>query len=117
VVNTMIESGVPEVSLDGVTGITVPPMDSKALARAVRMLLENDEMRAKYGRAAAARAEEAFTVERMGKTSLGYMRRSRRNFPHYCTSKNGNGFLTKGGLPSTKRQSPAKPKFSNRNRD
>jgi len=70
VVNTMIESGVPEVSLDGVTGITVPPMDSKALARAVRMLLENDEMRAKYGRAAAARAEEAFTVERMGENVL-----------------------------------------------
>jgi len=67
----------------------------EALARAVRMLLENDEMRAKYGRAAAARAEEAFTVERMGKNVLRVYEASRRNFPHYCTSKNGNGFLTK----------------------
>jgi len=70
VVNTDIESGVPEVSLHGVTGVTVPPMDARALANAVRMLLENDEMRAKYGRAAAARAGEAFSAERMGESTL-----------------------------------------------
>jgi len=45
-------------------------MDAKALARAVMALLENDEMRAKYGRA-RQQGREAFSAERMGKAPQG----------------------------------------------
>lgn len=65
VVNTNIDSGVPEVSLDGVTGITVPPQDPAALAQAIEMLLENPEARAKYSRAGLVRASEEFSARRM----------------------------------------------------
>jgi glycosyltransferase involved in cell wall biosynthesis len=70
VVNTEIDSGVPEVSLDGVTGITVAPKDAKALAGAVRVLLENPETQAKYGQAAYTRAREQFSAERMAESTL-----------------------------------------------
>lgn len=65
VVNTSIDSGVPEVSLDGVTGITVPPGDPVALAQAIETLLENPEVRAKYSRAGLLRASEEFSARRM----------------------------------------------------
>lgn len=70
VVNTAVESGVPEVSLDGVTGITVPPNDSKALADAVRVLLDSTATRAKYGHAALKRAQEEFTAQRMAESTF-----------------------------------------------
>ncbi len=54
IVNTEIDSGVPEVSVHGVTGFTVPPKDPKALAQAVMVLLHNEETRSKYGQAASA---------------------------------------------------------------
>lgn len=65
VVNTGLDSGVPFVSLDGVTGITVPPQDPDALASAINMLLDNDELRAQYGEAARRRADEEFSLNRM----------------------------------------------------
>jgi rhamnosyl/mannosyltransferase len=65
VVNTDIDSGVPEVSLDKVTGITVAPNDVEALGEAIRVLLRNDEMRIGYGRAALARVREEFSARQM----------------------------------------------------
>jgi rhamnosyl/mannosyltransferase len=70
VVNTDLDSGVPEVSLHGVTGITVPPKDSRALAEAINLLLGNEEMRLKYGRAAAVRAREEYSASRMAESTL-----------------------------------------------
>ncbi len=70
VVNTEIDSGAPEVSIDGVTGITVPPKDPKALAGAITILLENGETRAKYGQAASVRAREEFSAQRMAERTL-----------------------------------------------
>jgi len=55
VVNTSIDSGVLDVSLDGTTGITVPPGDSCALARALTTLLTNEELRQRMGAAGRAR--------------------------------------------------------------
>jgi glycosyltransferase involved in cell wall biosynthesis len=63
VINTSLDSGVPFVSENGVTGITVPPRDSDALATAIQFLLENDELRAVYGEAARRRVHERFTIE------------------------------------------------------
>lgn len=48
VINTYIDSGVPYVSKDGVTGITVPPQDTEALRDAIKQLGENAELREKY---------------------------------------------------------------------
>lgn len=41
VINTDLPSGVPYVSLNGVTGITVPPCNSSALASAIRKLCDD----------------------------------------------------------------------------
>jgi glycosyltransferase involved in cell wall biosynthesis len=60
VVNTSLDSGVPSVSLDGVTGLTVPPHDPLALAGALNRLLDDAELRATYSRAARARVSSEF---------------------------------------------------------
>jgi glycosyltransferase involved in cell wall biosynthesis len=70
VVNTRLDSCVPEVSLDGVTGLTVPPKDASALADAIRTLLDNPELRAKYGRAGVIRANEEFSARRMAERTF-----------------------------------------------
>ena len=65
VVNTDLNSGVPEVSLDGVTGITVLPEDANSIARAINTLLENPALRLKMGEAGNARARREFSPELM----------------------------------------------------
>jgi glycosyltransferase involved in cell wall biosynthesis len=56
VINTRLDTGVPEVSLDGVTGITVPPRDAVAL-RAALLELWTDQARVDHlGAAARERA-------------------------------------------------------------
>jgi rhamnosyl/mannosyltransferase len=65
VINTQLDSGVPFVSLDGVSGITVPPADVGALAAAITLLLENPELRTRFGAAARERACTEFSVETM----------------------------------------------------
>ncbi|MGE5815044.1 MAG: glycosyltransferase [Acidobacteriota bacterium] len=66
VVNTNLPSGVPEVSLDRVTGLTVPPKDPQALARAMTTLLDDPDLRARYGAAGRARVASEFTDVVMG---------------------------------------------------
>ncbi len=70
VVNTGLDSGVPEVPIDGMTGMTVPPKDASALARAINFLLENDDVRATYGAAASVRAGEKFTARLMAEETF-----------------------------------------------
>jgi len=65
VVNTWLKSGVPFVSIDGETGITVAPADADQLAAAINRLLEDPDLRAKYGVAAARRARDEFSIEVM----------------------------------------------------
>jgi len=67
VVNTHLDSGVPEVSLHGVTGLTVPPGDPVALAGALSSLLEDAPLRARLGAAGKTRARTQFAVEPMVK--------------------------------------------------
>ncbi len=62
VINTQLDSSVPFVSENGITGMTVPPKDVDALAGAIRCLLENDALRQTYGEAARRRVHERFTV-------------------------------------------------------
>jgi len=63
VVNTDLPTGVPWVSVDGETGLTVPPRDASALAGALTRLLENPSLRATYGENARERVERRFTHE------------------------------------------------------
>ncbi|PSP82336.1 mannosyltransferase [Halobacteriales archaeon QS_1_68_17] len=65
VVNTDIPSGVPWVSRDGETGLTVPPEDPDSLAAAIETLLADQSLRREYGENARQRVEERFSRDRM----------------------------------------------------
>jgi glycosyltransferase involved in cell wall biosynthesis len=65
VVNTRLQSGVPYVSIDGLTGITVAPRRPNELADALNRLLYDPQLRQKYGRAALHRVSTEFTVPSM----------------------------------------------------
>ncbi len=57
--------GIPEIVVDGVTGILVPPRDSRTLADAIVRALGDRDLRGQMGAAGLARVRERFTVERM----------------------------------------------------
>lgn len=63
VINTNLDSGVPYISIDGETGITVPPSDPAALATAINKLVADESLRARFGAAARKRVEEHFNEE------------------------------------------------------
>jgi glycosyltransferase involved in cell wall biosynthesis len=50
IVNTLLPSGVPEVSVDRKTGLTVEPADTKALTLALHTLLKNKEIALQLGK-------------------------------------------------------------------
>jgi glycosyltransferase involved in cell wall biosynthesis len=70
VVNTQLDSGVPFVSRHGITGLTVPPKDVSALASAVCILLDNQQLSYDYGIAARKRVEQLFNVKKMVQSTL-----------------------------------------------
>ena len=65
VVNTDLPTGVPWVSRDHETGITVPPRDAAALADGLNTLLADSDLRARYGAAARVRVAEQFADDRL----------------------------------------------------
>ncbi len=74
VINTNVDSGVPEVSVHGETGLTVEPGNIDALAGAIRLLLENGELRCRLGSAAAARVMKEYTADLMAERTLALYR-------------------------------------------
>lgn len=64
VINTSLPTAVPEVSINGLTGITVAPRDSGKLAEALNELVNNPSLRKKYSQAAKLRAEQDFSETR-----------------------------------------------------
>lgn len=56
--------GIPEIVLDGSTGILVEPSATDELARAIDALSRDRELRARMGEAGKRRWEEAFRIER-----------------------------------------------------
>jgi glycosyltransferase involved in cell wall biosynthesis len=70
VVNTRLDSAVPHVSLDGLTGLTVPPGDPAALAAALNALLDDPARRAAMGAAARQRVREEFSAGLMARRTL-----------------------------------------------
>jgi glycosyltransferase involved in cell wall biosynthesis len=57
--------GVPEIVIEGETGLLVPPVNEYALCAAMSKLLRSRELQLKLGRAGRARALEHFTADRM----------------------------------------------------
>jgi glycosyltransferase involved in cell wall biosynthesis len=55
--------GIPEVVIDGVTGILVPPGNSNVISRAIVKLLDDPHMREIMGREGRKRVEERFTLQ------------------------------------------------------
>jgi rhamnosyl/mannosyltransferase len=64
-ITTELGTGTSWVVQDGITGLVVPPRNSQALAEAIQTLSAAPERRATMGRAARARVEAEFTLERM----------------------------------------------------
>jgi len=54
--------GIPEMVVDGQTGLLVPPRDASALAAALGRLIQDGETRARFGKAGRQRAESVFSV-------------------------------------------------------
>lgn len=74
VVNTSLDSGVPYVSRDQESGLTVPARDALALARAVNSLLENPGHAKRLGEGGRRRVESDFSKEVMSERILALYR-------------------------------------------
>ena len=62
--------GIPEVVVDGETGILVPPRDPAAMASAIVRLLADQPLRTRMGEAGRRRVEQRFSVETMVRNTL-----------------------------------------------
>jgi rhamnosyl/mannosyltransferase len=74
VVNTALDTGVPFVSPDGVTGVTIPPADPDALADVLTRLLDDPALRARLGAAGRARVAGELSAGTMARRTLDLYR-------------------------------------------
>jgi glycosyltransferase involved in cell wall biosynthesis len=56
--------GIPELVVDGETGLLVPANDARQLASALRQVLESQSLRRRMGQAGRRRVEQSFTLQR-----------------------------------------------------
>ncbi len=75
-VTTAINSGVNFVNQNNLTGFSVPPKDSKALAEKINLLLNDNELCVQFGNHAKKRFEELFTLEQMSSAYLELYQRA-----------------------------------------
>jgi glycosyltransferase involved in cell wall biosynthesis len=75
IVATRLGTGVEFVTIDGETGLLVPPKDSAALASALRTLLADKPLRKHMGEAGRRRVEEVFSVDQMVRKTVDVYRR------------------------------------------
>lgn len=82
--------GIPEVVIDGETGLLVPPRDPMALAKAVNSLLTNPEVRQRMGAQGRARVKVYFTNQRTAAELDALYRRllQAKGIPGYVSSAN-----------------------------
>jgi glycosyltransferase involved in cell wall biosynthesis len=89
VVSTRL-AGIPESVVHGETGLLVSPGDTMALAEALGRLIQDPELRLRYGRAGRARIEQHFRIEQtvaplielLEKTSVATSRANQRPASH-----------------------------------
>jgi len=65
IVSTELGTGTSFVNQHRETGLVVPPCDAGALAEAINYLLTNPVIMERLGKAAKARAEKYFCLDRM----------------------------------------------------
>jgi glycosyltransferase involved in cell wall biosynthesis len=65
VVSTPI-TGIPEIVIDGVTGMLRPPGDAAALAEAIGQLFDDPALRAKLGRQGRVHCKREFDIQMNG---------------------------------------------------
>ena len=75
VVSTRL-AGIPELVVDGQTGMLAPPGDSTALAQALEQLLRDPELRLRFGQAGRARIEQHFRIEQTVEPLIEMLERS-----------------------------------------
>ncbi len=73
--------GIPEVVVDGETGLLVPPRDPHALAAAIIRLLKDPALRERMGRAGFERVRTRFSAARMVDETVGLYRSWRTAAP------------------------------------
>ncbi len=73
VINTSLPSGVPYVSLNEETGLTVPPSDSAALAAAINRLAADPKLREILGNNAAERVKTCFNEKNIIREIYGVL--------------------------------------------
>ena len=56
--------GIPDVVVEGETGLLVPPRDVEAMAAALRRMLTDEALRRRMGQAGKERADREFSAER-----------------------------------------------------
>jgi glycosyltransferase involved in cell wall biosynthesis len=78
--------GVPEIVWDHETGLLVPPQDPEALVAASEPLLDDAELRARFGVAARTRAVAEFNLERCADTHVAAFERA---IEHRATRRRG----------------------------
>jgi len=64
VINTDLPTGVPEVSLNKKTGLTVPVHDPKSLSEAIESLWNDEKLRSALGEGARQRAKDNFSKDK-----------------------------------------------------
>lgn len=65
VISTELQTGTSFVNQNGITGLIVPPRDSKSLSDAICKLVDDDALRISLGKNAKERAFKEFTAEKM----------------------------------------------------
>ena len=75
VVATRLGTGVEFVTIDGQTGLLVPPKDPAALAGALRTLLADEALRERMGAAGRKRVDEVFSIEQMVRKTVSVYQR------------------------------------------
>ena len=80
----MVATDVPgcrEIVREGVTGLLVPAENPEALARAIARLMDDPELRQRYGRAARQAAVNEFSSERVGRDIVALYVRMLTEYP------------------------------------
>ena len=70
VINTDLDSGVPEVGVDGVSALTVPPGNAAALAKAMNSLLDDPGLRDRLAAGARQAVQEKYSLDRMVRSTF-----------------------------------------------
>jgi glycosyltransferase involved in cell wall biosynthesis len=89
---------VPDVVIDGRTGLIVPPRDENALADAMQKLLADGSLRDSLATGASRFAAEKLCWSHLAELTVGSYRRAIN--PHLVRQKDGNGSAAAGDQPA-----------------